>query len=186
MEKQLLGLLGNTMKHVLGGLLKAFRAIALTGLIVALVAAAATEGVAVALTREFPPSGMTHLAAAALAIAFGYAAAITVAIEEILRTIIRAFELVIQEAEKLGKEAAQEAEKLGRVAIMDAEKAGRVALNDAGIVGRTVTGAVSGVVGGIAHEGRAIEQGVASHLPGQHSVSNSVAPSNTPTLPSGN
>lgn len=186
MEKQLLGLMGNATKHILGGLLKAFRAIALTGLIVALLTAAATEGVAVVLTKEFPPSGLTHLAAAALAIAFGYAAAITVAIEEILRTIIRAFELVIQEAEKLGKEAAHEAEKLGRMAILDAEKAGHAAINDAGILGRTVTGAVSGVVGGIAHEGRALEQGVSSHLPGHHSVSSSVTASNAPTLPSGN
>src|SRR5260370_6177370 len=112
MERQLLSLMGNATKHVLGGIVHALRAIVLAFIIVAVLAAGATVGLATVLTKQFPPSGPTYLAAAALAIAFGYAAAITVAVEEILRTIIRAFEVVIQEAEKLGKEAVQEAEKM--------------------------------------------------------------------------
>jgi hypothetical protein len=182
MEKQLLSLLGSTTKHILGGILHALRAVALAFIIVAVLAAGATEGIAAALTKQFPPSGPTHLAAAALGIAFGYAAAITVAVEEILRTIIKAFEVVIQEAEKLGKEAVQEAEKIGRGAI-----------SDAGSVGRAVTGVVGGVVGGVGHEAHSIEQGVASHLPGHRSepvttpVTSAVptsATAATPTLPS--
>src|SRR5579875_3319175 len=130
MEKQLLNLLGNAFKHVLGGILHALRAVALAFIIVAILAAAATEGVGFALTKQFPPSGPTHLAAAALAIAFGYAAAITVAIEEILRTMIKAFEYVVQEAEKLGKEAIEEAEKFGRAAVTDAGRLGRTVAGD--------------------------------------------------------
>jgi hypothetical protein len=182
MERQLLGLLGNSFKHVLGGILHALRAVALAFIIVAVLAAGATEGIATLLTKQFPPSGPTHLAAAALAIAFGYAAAITVAVEEILRTIIRAFEVVIQEAEKLGKEAVQEAEKIGRGAV-----------SDAGSVGRAVTGVVGGVVGGVGREAHGIEQGVATHLPGHRSepAATTVTPAaptsagaSAPTLPS--
>jgi hypothetical protein len=171
LEKQLMSLLGSMSKHVLGGILHAIRAIALAFIIVALLAAGATEGIAAALTHQFPPSGATHLAAAALAIAFGYAAAITVAIEEILRTIIKAFEVVLQEAEKLGKEALGEAEKLGRGA-----------LSDVGAVGRGVTGVVGGVVGGVGREAGRLESGVASHLPGHHDQGAAVTSSSpTPT-----
>lgn len=176
-----MSLLGSMSKHVLGGILHAIRAIALAFIIVALLAAAATEGIAAALTHQFPPSGATHLAAAALAIAFGYAAAITVAIEEILRTIIKAFEVVIQEAERLGKEAIEEAEKLGRGAIGEAEKLGHGALIDAGAVGRTVSGVVGGVVGGVGREAGRLESGVTSHLPGHHDQSTVVT--TTPTTP---
>ncbi len=163
-----MGLLGSMSKHVLGGILHAIRAIALAFIIGAVLAAGATEGIAAALTKQFPPTGATHLAAAALAITFGYAVAITVAIEEILRTIIKAFEVVIQEAEKLGKEALGEAEKLGRGA-----------LSDVGAVGRGVTGVIGGVVGGVGHEAGRLEQGVASHLPGHHDAS-AVAPATSP------
>src|SRR5258708_21656686 len=107
-ERQLLGLRGNSFKHVLGGILHALRAVALAFIIVAVLAAGATEGIAALLTKQFPPSGPTHLAAAALAIAFGYAAAITVAVEEILRPLIPALAEGIQEAHKLVKEAGEE------------------------------------------------------------------------------
>ena len=164
-----MSLLGSMSKHVLGGILHAIRAIALAFIIAGVLAAGATEGIAAALTKQFPPSGATHLAAAALFVAVGYAAAVTVAIEEILRTIIKAFEVVLQEAEKLGKEAIGEAEKLGRGA-----------LNDAGAVGRGVTGVVGGIVGGVGHEAGRLESGVASHLPGHQSQVTTVTAS-TPT-----
>src|SRR5215813_8168695 len=182
MERRLAKLLGNTAKHMLTGLQRAFRAVALTGLIVAIVVAGVTEVVGAVLTGQIPPSGPTHLAAAALAIAFGYAAAITVAIEEILRAIIKAFELVIQEAEKIGKEAITEVEKLGRAAAHDAGAVGRTVITDAGALGRGVTGVVGGVIGGVGHEAHAIEQGVASHMPGHHNSMGGVS-STAPTLP---
>lgn len=181
MERRLAKLLGTTAKHMLTGLQRAFRAVALTGLIVAIIVAGVTEVVGAVLTGQIPPSGPTHLAAAALAIAFGYAAAITVAIEEILRAIIKAVELIIEEAEKLEKKAAeeiamlarnaeQEAVKLGRTAVTDAGALGHTVVSDAGAVGRTVAGVVGGVAGGIGHEVHSVEQGVASHLPGHHNA----------------
>ena len=183
MEKQLLSLLGNSFKHVLGGITHALRAILIAGVATAVAVGGATEAIGSAVTQQFPPNGLTHLAAAALAIAFGYAVAITVAIEEILRTIIKAFELVIQEAEKLGKEAITEVEKLGRAAAHDAGAVGRTVITDAGAIGRGVTGVVGGVIGGVGHEARALEQGVASHLPGHHNNMGGVS-STAPTLPS--
>ena len=183
MERQLLSVLGGAFKHILGGILHAIRAIALAFFIVAVLAAGATVGIATALTKQFPPSGPTYLAAAALAVAFGYAAAITVAIEEIIRTIITAFEAVIQEAEKLGREAIQEAEKVGRGALTDAERLGHATLSDAGAVGRAVTGVAGSVVGGVGREASNIEHGVASHLPGHRDESSAVTVSSGTAVP---
>jgi len=173
MERRLAKLLGNTAKHMLTGLQRAFRAVALTGLIVAIVVAGVTEVVGAVLTGQIPPSGPTHLAAAALAIAFGYAAAITVAIEEILRAIIKAVELIIEEAEKLEKKAAEELAALARGAEQEAVRFGHSAITDAGAVGRGVAGVIGGVTGGIGHEVHSVEQGVAAHLPGHHNAQTS-------------
>lgn len=179
MEQRLVKLLGNSAKHVLVGLRRAFFAVALTGLIVAVVAAAATEAIAWFLTKEFPPQGATHLAAAALAISFGYAAAMTVAIGELLRAIIKAVELIVEEAEKLERKAQQEigviaeragheAIKVGREAVTDTGAAVRTVAGDAGVAGRAVAGVVGGVVGGVGHEVHSVEHGIASHVPGHH------------------
>ncbi len=193
MEQRLVALLGTTAKHILGGLRHALRAVALTFLVVALLAAAVTEGVASFLTHSFP-TGETHLAAAAIAIAFGYAAAITVAIEEILRAIIKAVELIVEEAERvekkavaeievLGRKAEEEAVRLGRAAITDAGAFGRTAASDAGALGHAITGVAGGVVGSIEHDARAIEHGVGSHLPGHHNVAPMPASNSATTLP---
>ncbi len=194
MEKRLVALLGTTVKHILDGLRHALRAVALTFLIVATLAAAATEAVGAYLSHSFP-SGSTHLAAAALAIAFGYAAAITVAIEEILRAIIKAVEMVIEEAERvekkaieelgmLGRKAEEEALKFGHLAATDAGALGHTVLNDAGAVGRAAAGAVGGLVGGIEHEAHAVEHGIGSHLPGHHNPGGNITSGSAPTLPS--
>jgi 20S proteasome alpha/beta subunit len=174
MERRLVALLGSTAKHILGGLRRALRAVALTFLIVALIVAGVTEVVGAYLTRSFP-TGPTHLAAAALAIAFGYAAAMTVAIEEILRAIIKAVELIVEEAEKvekvavhelaaLGHEAGQEAVKLGHVAVTDTQNFGRMAASDAGAVGHAAASLVGGAVGGVEHAFGGMEHAVGSHL----------------------
>lgn len=150
METRIVSLLGSVAKHILHSLRRAFIAISITGLSVAVVAGVATEGIAAFLTKSFP-SGATHLAAAAIAIAFGYAAAMTVAIVEILKGIVEAIELVVKETEKLAGEALREAEKLGGEAVRDAGRAGRAALGDAETVGRDAVGVVGGVVGGVEH-----------------------------------
>jgi hypothetical protein len=182
MEQRLVKLLGNSAKHVLTGLRRAFYAVALTGLIVAVLAAVVTEVAAWFLTKTFPPSGATHLAAAALAISFGYAAAMTVAIGELLRAIIKAVELIVEEAEKLERKAqqeittlaeraGQEALKVGREAVTDTGSAVRTIAGDAGALGHAAAGMVGGAVGGVGHEVHNVEHGIASHLPGHHESS---------------
>ncbi|MGH2515511.1 MAG: hypothetical protein ACRDHP_07630, partial [Ktedonobacterales bacterium] len=113
MEAKIARVLGTAAKHILHSLRRAFIVISITGLVVALIAAIATEVISGVLTHSFP-TGSTHLAAAALAVAFGYAAAMTVAIAEILRGMIIAIELLVKESEKLAEEAAKEAEVLAR------------------------------------------------------------------------
>jgi hypothetical protein len=157
-EQRLMHVLSNIGKHILGTLQKAFRRIFVSFMLVFLIVAVATEVAGVFLNGgKFPPDGTTHLAAAALAIAFGYAVAITVAIEEILRGIVKSIELVVQETEKLAGEAISEVEKLGQGA-----------LHEAGALGRGAVGTVEGAVGGVGREFRGVEQGIASHLPGHH------------------
>ena len=189
MERRMVALLGTAAKHILGGLRHAVRAVFLTFLIVALVVAAATELVSSFLTHAFP-SGMTHLAAAALAISFGYAAAITVAIEEILRAVIKAVELIVEEAERIEKKAVQEIEILGRkaeeeairlghaavsdansfghAAVQDARTVGRAAVGDAGAAGHAAAGLVGGAAGAVGAAFSGVEHGIGEHLPGHH------------------
>jgi hypothetical protein len=126
-------------------------------MLVFLIVAVGVEAAGVFLSGKFPPDGTTHLAAAALALAFGYAVGITVAIEEILRGIVVSIELVVKETEKLAGEAISEVEKLGQGA-----------LHEAGALGRGAVGTVEGAVGGAGREFRSVEQGIASHLPGHH------------------
>ena len=185
MEKRFVAFFGTIAKHVLHGLRQALRAVALTFVIVALLAGAATEVIASFLTHQFP-TGPTHLAAAAIAIAFGYAAAITVAIEEILRAIIKAVELIVEEAEKVEKKAVEEIEVLGRKAEEEAVRFGRAAVTDAGALGRNAAhdaGALGHLVTGAVGD---VEHGVASIVPGHHH-NNAPAPvssGSAPTLPS--
>jgi hypothetical protein len=151
-------IVSNIGKHILGTLQTAFRRIFVAGLLVALIVAVGVEATSVFLSGgKFPPDGTTHLAAAALAVAFGYAVAVTVAIEEILRGIVKSIELIVQETEKLAGEAIGEAEKLAQGA-----------LHEAGSLERGAVGAVEGVIGGAGREFRSVEQGIASHLPGHH------------------
>ena len=164
LERRLVSLLGTTAKHLLGGMLHAIRAMLIASVVAALIGAVGTEIAAYYLTHTVL-SGPADLAAAALAVIFGYAAGVTVAIEEIIRAFIQAIELIVEEAEKVEKKAVEELGVLGREAAGEAVKFGRTALGDAGAVGHAVTGAVGGVVGGVEHD----VASVGSHLPGHHS-----------------
>lgn len=154
MENRIVGVLGNVAKHILHALRRAFIAISVAGLSVAVIAAIATEAVAAFLTQNFP-TGATHLAAAAMAVAFGYAAAMTVAIVEILKGLVEAIELVVKEAEKLGGEAIREVEKLGGEAFHDVGRLGRSAVGG-------VEHGVGGVIGGVEHGISGVEHSVGS------------------------
>lgn len=180
MEQRLIKLLGTAAKHTLDALRRALMAVAITGLLVALITAVATELVGFLLTKSI--SGPTHLAAAALALSFGYAVAATVFVGEILRAIIKIIELIVEESEKVAVAAIKEAEVLAQKAGSEAVHLGQAALHDAGAVGHGlehvaggVAGAIGGVATGAAHEVGSIEHGIAGHLPGHHN--------NTPTQP---
>ena len=77
-------LVGHATKDVLHAFLRALRAVLVTAVVVFIVVALAVEVIASFLTypttHSIIPGGLTHLVAAALGVAFAYAAAITVAI----------------------------------------------------------------------------------------------------------
>jgi uncharacterized membrane protein YqgA involved in biofilm formation len=156
-EQRLMHVLSNIGKHILSTVQKSFRRIFISFMLVFLIVAVGVEAAGVFLNGKFPPDGTTHLVAAALALTFGYAVGVTVAIEEILRGIVKSIELIVQETEKLAGEAIGEVEKLGGAA-----------LREAGSLERGAVGAVEGAVGGVGREFRSVEQGIASHLPGHH------------------
>ena len=130
MEQRLMHIFSNIGKHILGTLLKAFRQdLRGSSVLVFLIVAVGVEAASVFLSGgKFPPDGTTHLAAAALALAFGYAVGITVAVEEILRGIVKSIELIVKETEKLAGEAISEVEKLGKGALHEAGALGRGAV----------------------------------------------------------
>jgi phage-related protein len=196
-ERRIMTLIGHATKDVLHAFLRALRAVLVTGVTVFIVVALATEVIAALLTHTIPPGGLTHLVAAALGVAFGYAAAITVAIEELLRAMIKAIELAVAESEKLAGEAIKEAEVLGRKAEEGLVHGAHGALSEAGVLshdagrltsalshgGAALAGSViggvaheaqslehgvSGVIGGVTHGAQSVEHGVVSHLPGRH------------------
>lgn len=189
--------IGHATKDVLHAFLHALRAVLVTGLIVFVVVALATEVIAAFLTHTIIPSGLTHLVAAALGVAFGYAAAITVAIEELLRAMIKAIELAVAESEKLAVEAVEKAEELGRLAETEIARGAHAALGEATVLGQdashltaalgrgasalagNVVGGVTheaqslehgvtGLIGGVAHSAQSVEHGVVSRIPGRH------------------
>jgi len=147
MEKRLASVLGTSAKHVLTALKRAFHAVAITGFVTAIIVGAGTEVTAYFLTgKTFPPATATHVAAAALAIAFGYAAGITVAVEGILRAILKTIELIVEESEKLAgsalHEGIQEAEAFGHGVVSGTGTLAREAAGVAGGIGAAVGGAV--------------------------------------------
>lgn len=189
MERRLVSMLGTSAKHILSALQRSFRAVLLTFVFTALIVAVAVEIIAFFINGasfSVAPSSTTHIVAIALAVAFGYAAAITVAVEEILRAIIKTIELIVEESEKLAaaavkesevllREGGQEALKLGRGAITEAGAVGREvgtlgrgAIGEVGTIGRDIGGVVGGIGGAVGGAVGGVVHGVESHLPGQH------------------
>lgn len=178
-------LIGHATKDVLHAFLRALRAVLVTGLIVFVVVALATEVIAAVLTHQIIPNGLTHLVAAALGVAFGYAAAITVAIEELLRAMIKAIELAVEESEKLAVDAIKEAEILGQKAEEELVRGARGIMNEAGVLGHGTAALASGVVGGLAHEAQSLERGVGGLVGGVAHGAQSVEHGIAARLPGG-
>lgn len=115
MEQRLIRLFGSIAREILGTILKAFRRVFVSSVLVFLIVAVGVEVASVFLSGgKFPPDGTTHLAAAALALTFGFAVGMTVAVEEILRGIVKSIEMIVKETEKLAGEAVQAVEGVGR------------------------------------------------------------------------
>jgi len=107
-------LFGSIAKEILGTLLKAFRRVLVSFILVFLIVALGVEAASFFLNGKFPPDGTTHLAAAALALALAFAVGITVAVEEVLRGVVKIIELLAKEIEKLAGEAVGAVESVGR------------------------------------------------------------------------
>jgi hypothetical protein len=165
MMNRLTGVLGNVLKHILVSVERALRAMVITGLITALIVFLGAEGISVYVNGKFPPSGLTHLSAAALAIAFAYAAAVTVAVIEILRGIIKGIELIVAETEHLAEEGLRDLEGVARRSEEEVARLGRGAL-----------GGAESFEHGVADRFRGAERDVASHLPGRHQSETATVP----------
>jgi hypothetical protein len=114
-EQRLIHLFSSIGKEILGTVLKAFRRVFVSFVLVFLIVAVGVEAASVFLSGgKLPPDGTTHLTAAALALTFAFAVGVTVAVEEILRGIVKAIELIVHEAEKLAGEAVGAVESMGR------------------------------------------------------------------------
>jgi uncharacterized membrane protein YqgA involved in biofilm formation len=111
-ELRLMHLLSSIGKEILGTIQKAFRRVFVSFILVFLIVAVGIEAASFFLNGKFPPDGTTHLAAAALALAVGFAVGVTVAVEEILRGVVKAIELLVKETEKLAGEAVGAVENL--------------------------------------------------------------------------
>jgi hypothetical protein len=111
-EQRLIHILGSMGKEILGTLQKAFRRFFVSFVLVFLIVAVGIEAASFFLNGKFPPDSLTHLAAAALALTFGFAFGVTVAIGEILRGVVKAVELIVKEIEKLAGEAVGAVENL--------------------------------------------------------------------------
>jgi hypothetical protein len=131
-------------------LTRALRDVVVVGLIVAVLAAAATEAAGAVLTGSLPTLP-THVAAVAVGLSLGYAAAVTVAFRALLGGIIEAMEWVVAEVERLAGGVIREAETVLRPSERSASPSTPLVAARAGTSGSTA-GLSGGMIGGIEDE----------------------------------
>lgn len=85
--------------------------ILLTGLVFVVFGVLLTESMSIVLTRTLP-TGYVHIAAAAVGLLLGYAAAVTVALREVVRGVIGSIERIVTEVEHVGAQLAHTVESL--------------------------------------------------------------------------
>lgn len=162
-------------RHLLGTVGRMFRRVAISFGIVFLATSAISEGVAAVLTKQFPPTGLTHVAALVIGFSWGLIVALAVGIEEGLRGFIHLIEDVVKATEKaavkIGEEIGKEGGQLLHAAEHEAQSlaqgAGRVVQGverSASTAVRDVAGIPGRILGGVEGAGHAIEQ----HLPGHN------------------
>jgi hypothetical protein len=98
------------LKHAVGILIVCWQRMLRAAVIAALIGLIGTEAVSSLSTGEFPPPMLTHLVAAALALALAYCAALTVFIYEIFEGSIEIVHMLMGEAEAGTRAAAAIAE----------------------------------------------------------------------------
>ncbi len=108
-------------KHLLTVVGKMFRRVATSFGITFLAAAAITEAIAVPLTKQIPPSSVTHITAVVIGFGWGLVVALAVAIEEGLRGFIGLIEEVAKATEKAAVNLGKEIGKEGGVLLHGAE-----------------------------------------------------------------
>ncbi len=104
------GTIGSQLRH---GLRAALRQIIGAGVLAFVIAALVVEFVG-ALALRGVPMAETHIVALLLALALGYAVAMSVALRELARTGVKALEFVAEEARRLGIDVMREAEQVAR------------------------------------------------------------------------
>jgi hypothetical protein len=96
-------------RHIFRALRHALRDVLVGWFVFALIGAAATEAIGAYLTRSAPDLS-THIAAVAMALTMGYAAAVTVALRAVIRSLVGSMEWVAGEVERLTGRVVHEAE----------------------------------------------------------------------------
>jgi hypothetical protein len=139
---------GSAFGHLRHAIFGAVRGVVLAGLAFAALGAIGTEAVGAYLAQGVPTTG-THIAAVALALILGYAAALTVAFRALLGGIIHGMEWVVGEIEHLAGGVVRDAESV--LHLPGGERGGRAGTTTAtrGAGGRSSGGLTGGVVGGV-------------------------------------
>lgn len=137
--------------HVRRTIGRALRNVLLTGLVFAVIGALLTEAVGAYLTRSYP-TGPTHIAALVIALAVGYAAAVTVAFRALLTSIIQSMEWVVSEMEKVANRVIQQAETVIRPGEGTGGRSGPLSAPRTGLFSRSGAGLTDGVIVGVEDE----------------------------------
>jgi hypothetical protein len=126
------------LHHLLTTVSKMFRRVAIAFGSVFIIAIAVTEGLAAVLTKQFPPSGLTHVVAVIIGFSLGLNVALAVGIEEGLRGFIALIRDVAKVTEEAAVKVAREVEKEGGQLLHAAE-------HEASNLAHGVGGAVQGI-----------------------------------------
>jgi hypothetical protein len=115
MNTQRTGVQESAIKHVRQAIGHAVQTVFVQGLVCAVIAAAVTEAIGAYFTRSLP-TVPTHVAAVALALALGYAAAVTAAFRALVGSLGASVDWVVYEIEQVAGRVVHEAESVSHQA----------------------------------------------------------------------
>lgn len=108
-ESRVVTLLGTTARHILVAATASLRTSIFVGLFFGVLAAAAHGGVAFLITRQFPPGVLANISAGVFGLVTGLLSMTIFLFTEAIRAVIKAIELVVEESERLAREAVEQA-----------------------------------------------------------------------------